>query len=458
MLGVGSNLVLSLKFVYPSIVVRKRLSHFRTLFLALLILTGSGPASAQSFFFHMVSASQSDTTPDAFSFTDAPNVAANTLIPSNALQITGLTGAAPVTISGGGAQYRVCTDVNCTTGTAWQSGAGTINNNQFLQLQVNSSPTAGGTVNVTITVGGVVDTWSVTSVAMDTTPDSFSFTDLSNLTPSTLYASNLPTIQLTGFTASVPVTLSGGVSPQFRVCTDSSCSTNPTWLNSGNGNINSGQYLQVRTTSSSTAGGSVSVTVTVGGTSTNWTLKNQPVGYFVMLSAGWGPQNGLSGANSACLSNLTNAGNNWLGKAEAQANNQLVSGKVRAFLCSTSSCQNPVAGNNYYFALSGNASIGGQKFTAGAGGSGPGDTANWSGAGYFGGSYDYWTGRAVGTSSSWGTSYSGGGTCVNWTTNSSGMSDMGDAGLSSTATSGRWFGTSWLCGTGGIRLICMVDP
>lgn len=110
-----------------------------------------------------------DTTPDAFAFTDQTNVALSTLTPSNILQITGIDAATSVSISGGSAEFRTCSDAACSSEIqTWGTSAQTISNNQYLQLRLTSSASNSTAVTTDITVGGVSDNWSVTTAAAST--------------------------------------------------------------------------------------------------------------------------------------------------------------------------------------------------------------------------------------------------------------------------------------------------
>lgn len=105
-------------------------------------------------------ATSPDTTPDSFSFIDQSGVAPGNVVTSDSITISGLTAAATITISGG--EYRI-------DGGNWVTTAGFISNNSSLQIRTTASMTAGQSVNVTVTVGGISDTFSVTTVPSSTT-------------------------------------------------------------------------------------------------------------------------------------------------------------------------------------------------------------------------------------------------------------------------------------------------
>ena len=95
-----------------------------------------------------------DTTPDQFTFTDQTGVALNTVITSNAITVSGINTAAGVSITGG--EYAV------NSGT-YTSASGTVNNGNTVTVRQTSSASYTTTTNATLTIGGVSDTFSVTT-------------------------------------------------------------------------------------------------------------------------------------------------------------------------------------------------------------------------------------------------------------------------------------------------------
>ncbi len=143
-------------------------------------------------------------------------------------------------------------------------------------------------------------------------------------------------------------------------------------------------------------------------------------GYFVMSYGTWtGNLGGLAGADANCLTDLTTH-TGWMGYATANANGQLVSSKVHAFLCTGGSCNNPVPLTRYYFADANNAGAGGASFTTDDSGLGPGDGNNWGAANYFSGTYQWWSGRDFTSGTQW-TSSSTAYYCGGWTNGTSGQ-------------------------------------
>lgn len=68
--------------------------------------------------------------------------------------ITGINVAAPVSISGG--EYRI-------NGTGWETAPGTVSAGENFQVRVRALATPGATRTATVTVGGLTDTFKVTT-------------------------------------------------------------------------------------------------------------------------------------------------------------------------------------------------------------------------------------------------------------------------------------------------------
>jgi len=106
--------------------------------------------------------SAADTAPDAFTFTAQNGVMPSTTITSNAVTISGLNGAAPISVTGG----TLVVDGNDFTGA-------TITNAQTVAVKVTSSSAFRATTTATVTIGGVSANFSVItdfSMATDQMP------------------------------------------------------------------------------------------------------------------------------------------------------------------------------------------------------------------------------------------------------------------------------------------------
>jgi lysophospholipase L1-like esterase len=116
-----------------------------------------------------------DTVPDSFSFLDVAGAGPSTLFTSDQIEISGFTAPAAISISGG--QYSI-------NGGAFTSAAGAISPYDLVAIQSTSAATVSTAVNAVLTIGGVSDTYTVTTAssfsptttAFDTTPLGASWT------------------------------------------------------------------------------------------------------------------------------------------------------------------------------------------------------------------------------------------------------------------------------------------
>ncbi len=139
-----------------------------------------------------------DITPDAFSFAPVPDATPNIFIFSNPVTITGIDSSAKVTISGG--LYKI-------DGGSFTDSDGTITNGQTIQVKGLSSSSFSTATSTTLTIGGVSATFTVTTRAIDTTPNGFSFPNLTNVPIKTETKS--ASVVLDGFD-SAPISIVGG--------------------------------------------------------------------------------------------------------------------------------------------------------------------------------------------------------------------------------------------------------
>jgi len=112
----------------------------------------------------------------------------------------------------------------------------------------------------------------------DSAPAFYPFTAQTGLAVSTLVTSNIATI--TGMDAGCAVTVSvSGVngSPEYRVCSTSDCSSvTQNWTAANNTIDMQGKYLQLRATTSASAGTEFTITATVGPVSSDWSITTLP--------------------------------------------------------------------------------------------------------------------------------------------------------------------------------------
>src|SRR6056300_553140 len=210
---------------------------------------------------HIYVSSAVDSTPNAFSFTPVLNASLNSTNTSNTITIAGLGDGdtATVSLSGtaGSKQYS-------KNGGSYTSSSGTAQNGDTFAVRGTASASYASTVTVILTVGGVSETYSISTqgVPADTTPDAFNFTNQSNLNLNTLIYSN--TVTISGINQAVSVSATNGA--QFSI-------NGGSYVTSGS--ISNGQTLRVRLTTSGSYSTSVSTTVTVGGTSDVWSITTR---------------------------------------------------------------------------------------------------------------------------------------------------------------------------------------
>jgi len=189
----------------------------------------------------------STNIPDPFSFTDVSDANLSTTISSNAVTLSGFTGALAAACGTG------CTEIarNSTwlgTTTAIFLPSDTI----AIRQTSSSSPSTQTTASVTVGTR-TSGTWTVTTG--DNAPDAFSFTNQTDVALSTTISSNA-------------VTLSGFAGPQTATC-GTGCTAiarNGSWGGTTVTGFYSGDTIAIRQTSSSSYNTQTTATVTVGGT------------------------------------------------------------------------------------------------------------------------------------------------------------------------------------------------
>jgi len=201
--------------------------------------------------------------PAPFSFTDQTGVALNSTITSASVQITGLGETASWTASGGTACASNSTDCS-SCGTYATSGS--IQNNQYLCARHTSSASFSTAVDTTVTISGVSDTFTSTTLAADTTPDTFTFVDQSDVPLSSTRTSAPVQINGINTTTSWAVTGSG----QACVSSANNCTCDVAAY-AASGTITNGQYMCARHTASNSYSTAVDTTVTVGDKSDTFT-------------------------------------------------------------------------------------------------------------------------------------------------------------------------------------------
>lgn len=191
-----------------------------------------------------------DDDPDPFDFADISNATLSTTYETRAL-IRGINAQVLATVTNG--------EVRKNDTGSWGASVA-INNGETLNVRMMSSATYSSTVVAQISAGSIKSDWRVTTVAPDSTPDPFDFSDITNATLSTVYETS--TI-IGGMSAPAISTVTGG-NAEIRK------NRIGNWGSSVS--ISSGDELNLRMTSSATGGATVSATVTVGDVNANWII------------------------------------------------------------------------------------------------------------------------------------------------------------------------------------------
>ncbi len=129
------------------------LRSFFILILSAVVLTACGGGGSNT--------PPPDTTPDSFSFTAETGAALSAAVESPVVTVSGLTAAATVTVTGG--EYQI-------NSGGYTSASGTVSNGQTIQVRVTASSEVSTDATVTLMVGGVAGTFTVTTLADTTAP------------------------------------------------------------------------------------------------------------------------------------------------------------------------------------------------------------------------------------------------------------------------------------------------
>lgn len=221
---------------------------------------GNGQSDGRDWFFLFgitVTRGTPDTTP-SFSpsdFVDKTGQPLSTTVQSaTTLTVSGLDVAVNISISGAGGQYRYSNG----SYSSWRSYTtnGVIGNGTTIQVRANSSSSFNTTTTTTLTVGGAYgsnsETFSITTLAQDVTPNQFNIgANVSNAPLSTNYNSSFT---IAGINS--PVTVTGSSGALVSTTNGSGYTTSITRSN--------GQTVYVRITSSSNFSTTVNGTVTIG--------------------------------------------------------------------------------------------------------------------------------------------------------------------------------------------------
>jgi len=185
-----------------------------------------------------------DPTPDAFTFIDLNDAWLATEYVSNTITISGINTSANISISNG--EYEKNSS-NSYTASPW-----TVSNGDTVSVRWVSSATPANNTDVILTIEWIQDTFTITTVDPDVTPESFTLSDISNAMVNTIYVSD--TVVINDINTAVDI----GVSLwEYSINWWS-------WEASAqSGVVNNGDEIRVRNTSNANWGTSRSMTLTV---------------------------------------------------------------------------------------------------------------------------------------------------------------------------------------------------
>lgn len=217
-----------------------------------------------------VTTRDADVTPNAFNLPDQTNAARSTFFYSVA-QITGIEAAVSFDGSGSGAVAVSNTAGNgsgsTSSGLSYTTGAVNVSNGQYLHVRLASSASFSTTTSTTVTGGGVSSVFSITTLAADTTPNAFSFTNVTNAALTSPYTRSA---QITGLNTSTTATVSGN-SAKTAVTSSSTIPSDASFTTASK-TISNGNYIHVRMNASGSYSTAVSTTVNVGGITSAWSI------------------------------------------------------------------------------------------------------------------------------------------------------------------------------------------
>ena len=160
---------------------------------------------------------ESDTTPNAFTFTAQTGAVVSTPTTSNTITVSGINAAAAISISGGSGTYS-------KNGGAYVSTAGTVVAGDTVSVRVTSSGSASTPVTTTLTIGGVNGVFSVTTASAGAT-----ITAVNGSNPISAGQTNV-SITTSGLSTLTGITIGGVACTNIAGSGDNWTFTAPNWV------------------------------------------------------------------------------------------------------------------------------------------------------------------------------------------------------------------------------------
>ncbi|WP_027329845.1 hypothetical protein [Marinimicrobium agarilyticum] len=197
------------------------------------------------------SSAPADVEPAEFSFEPQTGVERGATVTSNAITVSEIDAATTIGIAGGA--YAV-------NGGDYTQGEGTVESGDSVTVQLTAPEGFATEASVTLTIGGVSGTFTVTTQERDTTPDTFSFAPLNDQEPEAEVTSG--TVTITGINDAATISVENGL-----YAIDGGDFTAEA------GEVQENQSIALQTTVPAGAGATREVTLTVGGVAGVWTVS-----------------------------------------------------------------------------------------------------------------------------------------------------------------------------------------
>lgn len=207
-------------------------------------------------------------------FTPVANAALTTQYTSNAVGVSGFFGTRTATASNGATIL--------VNGVA-QGSSAEVQAGNTIALRMSSAATYATAKTTNLNLSSLATNWTITTRNQDTTPNSFSFSNLSNQELNTTVTSNVVTVN--GFDGPLTVSVSGQGNPQVRIGAGA-------WGTSGD--VNPGESLQLRLTSSGANSTTRIATLVLGTATVNWSVETG-ASYYTSCQAAYNSGNIYSG-------------------------------------------------------------------------------------------------------------------------------------------------------------------
>lgn len=199
----------------------------------------------------------SDTTPDAFAFAGQTGIERGAIITSSQIIVSGINAPAVISISGAGGTYSI-------NGGDYSDLSGTVKNGDTVTVQLKSSLVFNTTVSTSLTIGGVMGSFNLTTESADTTPNPFTFAAQTGVPLSSVITSN--EITVAGINTPAVISISGA---------DGTYSVNGGEYTNLSGKVNNGDTVTVRLTALSDFNTTESTSLTIGSVMGSFSLTTE---------------------------------------------------------------------------------------------------------------------------------------------------------------------------------------